>query len=140
MPTPNEFLFDALRLRSSDTTQLSRTIRRRYSEAYKGAISAELQNLGRDERGNNPAGAELETIRGFVDRDVESIVGTYHRELQSQIDRQIASNPTATLSEHRAALSAWEANRSAYKMHRSSTRRGAMGQSTPESYSFKKTS
>ncbi len=113
MPTPSDLLYDALRMREPDIDQLSRTIRRRYSEAYKAAISKELEALGRPERGQNPSGAELETIRGFVDRDITSITDTYHRELRSQIDKVLASNPS--LTDAKAQLVAWEQARAGYK-------------------------
>lgn len=110
------FLFSEYKMSSSEIDRLSRTIRRRYSEAYKAAITAELRALGYDFSGNNPSGSELTAIRKLVDRDVKSIVSTFHTELQNQINRLVTANPDWTPQQFKAALDDWQARRSEWKV------------------------
>lgn len=115
MPSRADTLFSNYKMSSSEIDRLSRTIRRRYSEAYKAAITAELRRLGYDLSGNNPSGNELTDIRKLVDRDVKSIVNTFHTELQSQITKLVAANPDWTPRQFKAALDSWQTQRSSWK-------------------------
>lgn len=108
-------LFREYQMRQGEIDRLSRTIRRRYSEAYKAAITAELRRLGYDQQGNNPGGSELAEIRRLVDRDVSSIVETFHRELRQQIDRLVAAYPDWPPQQFKTTLDNWQSQRATWK-------------------------
>lgn len=116
MPSRAERLLSEYRFTPGEIDRLSRTIRRRYSEAYKAAITAELRTLGYSNlSGRNPGGSELAEIRALVERDVKSIVATFHRELQNQINRLVAAHPDGSPQQFKVALDTWQARRDEWK-------------------------
>lgn len=102
-------------MRDLEIARLSRAIRRRYSEAYKAAITDELRKLGYSSRGDNPAGSELEAVRQMVERDVKSIINTFHTELKNHITRLLAAHPEWSPQQFKTALDSWQSERTAWK-------------------------
>ena len=104
-------LYASYCLLDPDANRLRGVITDGYTSAYTQAIDAELRGLGCNLSANSPKGRELAHIKTLVERDVDSIVETFNRELKNQIRRQFAGNPDWSRRQHEQALDNWQQSR-----------------------------
>lgn len=115
MPAPT-----ALKTRLSlafalDAQSLTSSILAQLSETWRQTLTSEARAAGGTQTGRGPTAQDLSELSKIARRDAGSIVNTFDRELNNQIDRIYDSDPTAPRSVYISELQAWADNRAVWK-------------------------
>lgn len=108
-------LYNALVMDDFDQQQLTDTLLGQRIEAYKGAINKQIRLVGCSRTAVDPTGDELGQLTSDSQRDAQSIVRTYNRDLQRALERIIADNPAGRRGDIESAIQSYLGQRSSWK-------------------------
>lgn len=108
-------LYNALAMDDFDLRQLADTLQGQRIEAYKLAIDKQIRLVGCSRSASDPRGEQLAQLNSDSQRDAQSIVNTYNRDLQRALERIIQANPQGRRGDIEAAIESYLSQRSSWK-------------------------
>lgn len=85
------------------------------TRAYMDAVAEQLRRTGCTKSASNPAGADLRHLRSAARTEAESIVKTYNRDVEKQLQKLYDENPRGNRQYYISRMEAWAKRRDAQK-------------------------
>lgn len=82
---------------------------------WQTALESEARRYGERIDANPPSGEDYAELRRMSERDAQSIVNTYNREVERQVERLFKENPRGNRHYYASNMEKWAARRTRYK-------------------------
>lgn len=99
----------------AERDQLARQLLEQRKRVWANALRAEAQRHGCNKVASAPSGTDLAELRRMSREDADSIVATWNREAEREVERQYAANPRANRNLYARNMERWAAQRETYK-------------------------
>ena len=98
-----------------DEPSLVTSILAQRSETWRSTLTSEARAAGSSKTGTGPTGQDLSELSRMSRADAASIVNTFTRDLEREIDKLYDLSPTATRTDYIQGLTVWADDRAVWK-------------------------
>ncbi len=108
-------LIAALSMDSGDEQALTAVLLEQRIDAYMRAIDKQIRLVGCQRQAARPSGEQLNELQADSARDAKSIVSTFNRDLEKNINRIVADNPDGRRGPIESAIRGYLSTRAQWK-------------------------